>query len=262
MIRTFHTIFSQKELIIRLAKTDFKLRYHGSVLGYVWALLKPLLFFLVLHFVFSSIFNFKNMGTPFYTLELLTAFLIFNFFSEATSSGLSSLLSKGQLVTKIYIPRWTLVVSSTLNSLLVFLTNLIVVVGFFVYYQKVPSMQGILMFFVYMIMLYVFILGCSFFLAPLFVRFRDVSMIWEVISSMMMYASPIVYPLAFLPEHLHRIILLNPLAFIIHFLKQGLVSDLFAQPHHLIIMATGCLMFLGVGIFFFNKNSQRIAEYI
>ncbi|MCF7831356.1 MAG: ABC transporter permease [Candidatus Pacebacteria bacterium] len=256
------SLFTYKELIIRLAKTDFLLRYQNSWLGYIWALLKPLLFFLVLNFVFSSIFNFKNMGTPFYTLELLTAFLMFNFFAEGTSSGMSALLSKGQLVTKIALPRWTLVVSSTLHSLLVFITNLVVVVGFFIYYGKMPSVGGIIFFLGSIILLYIFILACSFILAPLFVRFRDVSMIWEVLVSILMYASPIVYPLVMLPEYLHRWLLVSPLAFIIHFSKQGLISDLFAQTHHVIIMVLACIGFLVLSILLFKKTSRRIAEYI
>ncbi len=258
----FANFLAQKELIFRLAKTDFLLRYQNSWLGYVWALLKPLLFFAILNFVFSSIFNFKNIGTPFYTLELLTAFLMFNFFAEGTLSGMSALLSKGQLVTKIALPRWTLVVASTLNSFLVFLTNLVVVIGFFVYYGKTPTLTGVCMFLFFILLLYIFILGCSFILAPLLVRFRDVSMIWEVMISILMYASPIVYPLTMLPEHVHRWLLANPLAFIIHFSKQGIIANLFAETHHVVLMTIACLLFLCISVFLFMKTSRRIAEYI
>src|SRR5690606_21281841 len=92
-----------KELIWRLARTDFKLRYHGSFLGYAWALVKPLMLFAVLNFVFSHIFNLRGMGVPLYPLQLLTAILLFNFFAEGTMQGMNSLLSKNQLVTKTYI---------------------------------------------------------------------------------------------------------------------------------------------------------------
>src|ERR1035437_7615362 len=131
-----------RELVMRLAKTDFKLRYHGSVLGYVWAILKPLLMFTILNFVFSSLFNFRNSGTPNYPLELLTGLLMFNFFSEGTMSGMNSLLSKAQLVTKIYVPRWTIVLGSTVNALFVYGMNLIVLILFFFIYHKVPTFFG------------------------------------------------------------------------------------------------------------------------
>src|SRR5687768_7237621 len=94
-----------KELVWRLAKTDFKLRYHGNALGYVWAIAKPLLLFTILNFVFSSVFNFKNSGTEYYSLELLTALLLFQFFAEGTTNGMTALVSKAQLVTKIYVPK-------------------------------------------------------------------------------------------------------------------------------------------------------------
>ena len=105
-----------KELIWMLAKTDFKLRYHGSALGYVWAILKPLLMFTILNFVFSELFNSRGNGIPHYSLQLLVAIILFNFFSEGTSAGMNSLLTKSQLVTKIYVPRWTIIVAATINS--------------------------------------------------------------------------------------------------------------------------------------------------
>jgi ABC-2 type transport system permease protein len=109
------------ELMLRLARTDFKLRYQGSFLGYIWAILKPLLLFTILNFVFSTVFNTRNNGVPFYSLQLLTGLLLFNFFSEGTMAGLTSLVAKAQLVTKIYVPRWILVMASTLNALFIFL---------------------------------------------------------------------------------------------------------------------------------------------
>jgi ABC-type polysaccharide/polyol phosphate export permease len=109
-----------RELIWMLAKTDFKLRYHGSVLGYLWALLKPLLTFLVLNFVFSSIFATRGAGTEFYSLQLLVAVVMMAFFSEGTSAGMQSLLTKSQLVTKIYVPRWTIIFASTLNAAMIY----------------------------------------------------------------------------------------------------------------------------------------------
>lgn len=251
-----------KELVLRLARTDFKLRYHGSVLGYIWAILKPLLFFTILNFVFSSIFNFKNSGTPLYSLELLTALLIFNFFAEGTSAGLSSLVAKSQLVTKIYVPRWTIVLASTLNSFFVFLANMIVLVGFFAIYKKLPTIEGMLFFVAYIICLYVLILAFSFLCAPLFVRFRDLSMIWEVITSMLMYAAPVVYPLTLLPLHLQQTVLWNPLAFIIHFAKQGLISDHYATPSQFILLIVGCFVVLGIALLVFRKTERRVAEHI
>ncbi len=251
-----------KELVLRLAKTDFKLRYHGSFLGYIWAILKPLLMFTILNFVFSSIFNFRNSGTPNYPLELLTGLLMFQFFSEGTSSGMNSLVSKAQLVTKIYVPRWTIILGSTINALFVYGMNLIVLVVFFFIYHIVPSPAGVLMFLVYSILLYFLIVAFSFLTAPLFVRFRDLSMIWEVLLSVLMYASPIIYPLTMMSEKIQQIMLFNPLAFIIHFSKQGLIANYFTNGCNFLYITSGVIIIFIISIAIYRKTEKRVAENI
>lgn len=251
-----------RELVLRLARTDFKLRYHNSVLGYVWAVIKPLLVFTILNFVFSSIFNFRNSGTPYYPLELLTGILLFNFFAEGTISGMTSLLSKAQLVTKIYVPRWTIVVSATINALFVFCVNTIVLIIFFAAYKVVPSWGGVGMFFVYVVLLYTLIVAFSLFASGLLVRFRDLSLIWEVLLSLIMYSAPIIYPLSLLPVHLHKFLLLNPVGFIIHFTKEGLISGNFAKLWQVAILVGAIAILFGLGLLVFRKMEKRIAEYI
>jgi len=147
------------ELVWALARTDFKLRYHGSVLGYVWALLKPLLTFLILNFVFSTIFNPKNSGIQHFSLQLLTSIMLFNFFSEGTMAGLNSLLGKASLVTKIYVPRWTIVAASTINATLIFGMNLIIIAVFFAWYGFWPGIPAILMFVFFVLLTFVLFLS-------------------------------------------------------------------------------------------------------
>jgi len=251
-----------RELVMRIAKTDFKLRYHGSVLGYVWVILKPLLMFSILNFVFSSIFNYRNSGTPYYPLELLTGLLLFQFFSEATMTGLTSLVNKAQLVTKIYVPRWTIVLGSTMNALFVFGMNLIVLAAFFLFYHKVPTPLGIGMFIIYSILLYVLAVVFSFLTAPLFVRFRDLSTIWEVLLSALMYASPIIYPLTTLPARYRQIILLNPLAYIINYSKEGLINGSFTTFWHFMAMLAGICAAGVISLLVFKKYEKTVAELI
>ncbi|MCX6752833.1 MAG: ABC transporter permease [Candidatus Nomurabacteria bacterium] len=251
-----------RELVLRLAKTDFKLRYHGSTLGYVWVILKPLLMFSVLNFVFSNIFGMRNSTNPYYPLELMTALLMFQFFAEGTMAGMMSLVLKAQLVTKTYVPRWTIVLGSTINSLFVFGMNLIVLTFFFFIYDKMPSFLGIIMFLIYSILLYLLIVAFSFVTAPLFVRFRDLSNIWEVLLSILMYASPIVYPLSIMPIYAQKILLLNPLAFIIHFSKQGLISNNFTGFYNFSILFFSIVFVFILSFFIFKKYEKKVAEII
>ena len=251
-----------KELVWTLAKTDFKLRYHGSVLGYLWAILKPLLMFTILNFVFSSIFNPRGTGNEFYSLQLLIGIILFNFFSEGTMAGMTSLLSKSQLVTKIYVPRWTIILASTLNAAMIFLMNLLVIVFFFALKGFMPSFAAILFFIVAAAMTYTIILGFSMFAAPLYVRFRDLAMIWEVMTSMLFYATPIVYSLTMMPIYIQRILLINPMAFIIHFTKTSLIDNHFPDPWQSIGFVTIIVVAFALSLVSYKKLAPKVAEEI
>jgi len=251
-----------RELIWMLAKTDFKLRYHGSALGYLWALLKPLLTFAVLNFVFSSTFNPRGTGVDTYSLQLLAALMMFYFFAEGTSAGMASLLSKSQLVTKIYVPRWTIILASTLNATLIFLMNLVVIVFFFAIKGFMPSLAAIGMFLLFSIFIYIIVLSFALITAPLYVKFRDLIMIWEVLLMIILYASPIIYPLATLPAKYHQLILLNPMAFIIHFTKESLLNNHFASFGQYAVFSSIVLGMFTLSIFSYRKFIPRVAEDI
>lgn len=251
-----------KELIWMLAKTDFKLRYHGSALGYVWALLKPLLTFAILNFVFSSVFNPRGTGADTYSLQLLVGLIMFYFFAEGTSAGMSSLLSKAQLVTKIYVPRWTLILASTLNATMIFLMNLLVIIFFFAIKGFMPHFPAILMFLLFSVFIYIIILSFSLITAPLYVKFRDLAMIWEVLLMIILYASPIIYPLATLPVKYHTLILLNPLAFIVHFTKESLINNHFASFGQYAIFIGIVFGSFVLSIFSYRKFIPHVAEEI
>ncbi|MBI2410373.1 MAG: ABC transporter permease [Candidatus Kerfeldbacteria bacterium] len=249
-----------RELIWRLAKTDFTLRYHGSVLGYVWAILKPLFIFTILNFVFSSIFNPRGQGNEYYSLELIVAIMVFNFFAEGTTAGMNALLSKSELVKKIYVPRWTIIVAATVNSALVFLMNLGVVIIFFGVKEFVPSIAGVAVFLLYICLLYIIIVTFGLFTAPLYVYFRDLMLIWEVLLTALFYATPVFYSLTMMPDYIQRVLLLSPIAFIIHFTKESLIHHHFADVwQNLGFMALVAVAF-GLSTVFYRKVSPSIAE--
>jgi ABC-type polysaccharide/polyol phosphate export permease len=247
------------ELIWTLAKTDFKLRYHGSFLGYIWVLLKPICVFAVLNFVFSTMFG----GGGTYSLELLVGLMLFFFFSEGTSAGMGSLLSKSQLVTKIYVPRWTIIIASTINATMIFLMNLVVIALFFALKGFMPSLASVLVFLIFSVFLYIIILSFSLIAAPLYVKFRDLAMIWEVALMILMYASPIIYPLSMLPLKYHIILLLNPLAFIVHYTKETLIHNHFAiSLQYVFIFSVIVLAVFALGVFSYRKLIPKVAENI
>jgi ABC-2 type transport system permease protein len=243
-----------------LAKTDFKLRYHGSVLGYLWALLKPLLMFAILNFVFSSVFNARGIGTEHYSLQLLVAIILFNFFSEGTTAGMNSLLLKSQLVTKIYIPRWTIILAATLNSAMIFLMNLIVIISFFTFKAFLPDFFSILFFIVGAVLIYILILSFALFTAPWYVKFRDLAMIWEVIITLLFYATPVIYPLQSLPVYIQQILLINPVAFIIHFTKESLINNHFPELWQGSLFLVIVAIVFGLSVLSYRRFAPRVAE--
>lgn len=249
-------------LIWTLAKTDFTLRYHGSMLGYIWAILKPLLLFAILNFVFSSLFNPRTLGSEHYSLELLIGIVMFTFFSEGSTAGMMSLMSKAQLVTKIYVPRWAIIIAATLNSLLVFCMNFIVVVAFFIFKAYLPSVGAIAMFFVSCVLVYATIVAFSLTAAPLYVRFRDLLMIWEVLLSALFYATPIIYPLKLMPVYVQRTLLVNPMAFIIHFTKESIFNNHFPHLGQMLGFIIAVIALLFISIFLYRRLSKTVAENI
>ncbi len=251
-----------KQLIWTLAKTDFTLRYHGSILGYAWAILKPLLMFSVMYFVFSSVFNPRNTGTEYYAIQLLIGIMMFTFFSEGTMAGMTSLLSKSQLVTKIYVPRWCIIVASTVNGAMIFTMNLLIIVLFCIIFQFLPSFGSVLFFLVAAVCIYILVVAFSLITAPLLIKFRDLQMIWEVLTSILFYASPIIYPLSMLPANVRQIILLNPIAFIIHFTKEALINNRFMDPIQAVVFITALLALAGISVLLYQRFNKKIAEYM
>lgn len=247
-----------RELIWVLAKTDFKLRYHSSVLGYLWALLKPLMMFAILNFVFSSLFS--NKSVPHYSLQLLVSIVLFNFFSEGTTAGMNSLLSKAQLVTKIYVPRWTIILASTLSALLVFLMNIIIIIIFFAFYRFLPSAGAVFLFFFFTLATYVLIVSFSLLAAPLYAKLRDLSMIWEVLLSLLFYATPVIYPLGIMPVIVQKLELANPLGFIINFTKLALISNQYGDLLQWSVFLGVTAVCFVIGLLGYRKFVPGVAE--
>src|SRR5438270_12891918 len=174
-------IFSKQNraLLSELVRTDFKLRYQGSVLGYAWSLLRPLLLFLILYVVFVKFLKIGK-GVPHYPVYLLLGIVIWNFFLEMTAQGLGSIVGRGDLIRKIRIPRWIIVLSSSISALINLFLNLLVVV-LFLFINHVDLLRTTLWLPLILLEVYILALGLSLFLSAAFVKYRDMQYIWEVI---------------------------------------------------------------------------------
>ena len=205
-------------LLRELVKTDFKLRYQGSMLGMAWSVLKPLMLFAVMYVVFVRFLRF-GAGIPHFAVSLLLAQTLWAFFQEATSQGMQAIVGRGDLLRKLKFPKYIVVVSSTVSALINLVISLFVVLIFMIV-NGVEFRPTILLFPFVIIELYLFSLGVALLLSTLFVRFRDIGHIWDVIMQAWFYATPIIYPLTQLINVgwlsiAKLVLMLNPIAQII-----------------------------------------------
>ena len=200
------------ELTLTLARTDFKLRYFGSALGYFWQLIRPLLFFGVIYVFFTQILH-VGKGIPHYGVYLLTGIVLWTFFGEATGNAVSSLVARESMLRKVRFPRLAVPIAVTLTSVFNLCMNGIVVVIFAIINGVSPSWSWLEMLPI-VAGLIVIALGIGMMLSSLFVRFRDMQPIWEVLTQVLFYATPIMYPALDYAGFKH-IALFNPFAVLI-----------------------------------------------
>jgi ABC-2 type transport system permease protein len=255
-------------LVSELVRTDFKLRYQGSVLGYAWSLLRPLLLFVILYVVFVKFLKLGN-GVPHYPVYLLLGIVMWNFFVEMTVQSLGSVVGRGDLIRKIRIPRWIIVISSSIGATINFLLNLVVIVVFMAV-NHVPLMSTIIWAPLIFVEIYLFALGLSMFLSAAFVKYRDVNYIWEVVLQAGFYLTPILYPLTRITNlTLQKLILINPMAQAIQDARYAIVTHETVTPHklfqggwHQFIPYVIVILVLILGCAYFKKESKYFAENI
>lgn len=252
-----------------LVKTDFKLRYQGSFLGVIWSVLQPLLLFIVMYTVFVRFLKFTD-GTPNFPIVLLLGISLWNFFNEAATMGMYSIVNRGDLLRKIHFPGYIVTVSATIGSLISLGINLLVVL-IFALFARVQFTWRVLLVPLNILQLYILALGVALILATLYVFFRDIGHIWEVVSQALFYAIPVIYPLSMvtaISPAAAKVILLNPIAQSIQDIRHNLIApDTTATTWNTIgnpliefipLMLTVALIILGV--FLFKKHTRRFAE--
>ncbi len=241
-----------------LIRTDFKARYHGTLSGFVWALLKPTAMFAVLVAVFSFVFR----GEPNYKLNLILGLFLWDFFTDATKTGMTSLAAKGFLVTKARFPRWILVVTSIANAFLTLLVFVAVVTIYLAISGPAPSIFALTAFTFYVLALTTIAIGISLGSSVLFLRFRDLNQIWDMAIQAGFFVAPIVYPVGVIPERFHVYLYLWPPTPIIEFSRDVLIAGVLPTATGnacLVAMTAGIL---AAGILVFRRFAPRAAEYV
>jgi ABC-2 type transport system permease protein len=255
-----------RAILSEMVRTDFKVRYQNSVLGYMWSLLKPLFLFAILYVVFVYIIP-LGKGVAHYPVYLLLGIVMWNFFVESTMIGASSIVARGDLIRKIRIPRYLIVVSSSFSALINLGLSLVVVFIFALFNGISPSFEWLLII-PLVIELFVFALGVSFLLSAMYVKFRDITYIWEIVVQAGFYATPVIYPLMGIPNHYHKYFFINPMAQIIQDARYVVATHtsttIWSTVHSLAILTPFIIIvaITLIGGIYFKRHSKYFAEDI
>lgn len=269
-------------LLRELVVTEFKLRYQGSVLGYLWSLLKPLMLFAILYVVFV---NFLKIGAnvEHFAVYLLLGMVMWTFFTEATGQGMQAIVARGDLIRKISFPKYIIVISGTISALINLAFNLFVV-GIFVLFNGVDLHWTILWLPVNILVLYITAQAIAFLLAAIYVKYRDMSHIWEVVLQGAFYATPILYPLQLIAGAtaitladvlaspslwVLQLLMLNPVAMVIQDARHNSITDqaittwqLFDNPFWILVPYVVIGLIVILAVFTFKKQQKYFAENV
>jgi ABC-2 type transport system permease protein len=256
------------DLLWLMSVTEFKRSYFGTVLGYVWSLVRPLLLFAVLLFVFTKIVRIGS-DTPNYPVLLLLNIVLFSFFQEATTGAVTSVVAQEGVVRKTQFPRLVIPLSVVVTAFFNLCLNLVVVFVFILAYGVDPTWTWLL-FPIPLVLLCGLTCAMSMMLSALYVRFRDVAIIWTVVAQVLFYASPILYPVKLiedLPQGYSTIMFANPLTPIFEQVRVWVIdpnapSAAAAAGGYLELLPAIALFALAcvVGVVVFNRGAPRIAE--
>lgn len=250
------------EIIRQLTYTDFKLRYSGSVLGYLWSFLKPLGLFLVLYIVFAQMLRFGD-SVPNFPMYLLIGIVLWNFFVEVTTNGLHSIVQRSSLIKKIYFPRIIIVLVSSFSALINLSFNVLVLIILMIIFKIDVFHLKTLLAPLYIIELWVLGFSLALILSSLYVRYRDISYIWELFLQIFFYATPIIYPFSMITSPYDKYLMINPIAQIITDFRLIFITfDYPTLPYYPWLHLIGIFLILILGLVIFQRSQRSFAEQL
>ena len=248
-----------------LALTEWKLRFYGSVLGYVWTLVRPFAFFGVVYVVFTQIADLGD-DVPNYGVYILFGLVLFGFFADVTAVSLNCLVTRENLLRKMRFPRIVIPLSVAATALLNLGMTLVAVFIFTLANGIWPTWSWLELV-PLLALLTMLAIGVGMLLSVLFIRYRDVQPIWEVVTQMLFYASPILYVATMVPDEVQRAYLANPIAAILTQIRHAVIdptapslATAMGDPVRMLIPLGLIFALFGLGLYVFSRMAPRIAE--
>lgn len=252
MSRYIQSFMKFRPLLNELVARDIKIKYRRSVLGVLWALLNPLLMMIVLSVVFSNLFRFDIENFPLY---LLSGQIVFNFFNESTTTAMSSIIANSSLIKKVYVPKYLFVISRVISVFINLLASIMALIIVMIA-MRAELHWTVLLAPVPLLLLVFFSLGIGLILAAITVRFRDIMHLYSVFTTMLMYLTPVIYPMSALPEWLAKIVMLNPLTNILIMLRNVMINGMLFDWQSLLLGVIETVISMVLGLYVFYKNQD------
>lgn len=254
-----------------IAGAEFKLKYSGSALGYVWSIVKPLMLFTMLYLVFGRIFHLGTIS-HYYPVSLLMGIVLITFFNDGTVLGMNSFVVRGSLLRKLSFPRLIIPTAATLTAAITLGINLLVIAVFVTANHITPHLSWVLLA-PLLFELYVFTFAISLILASLFVRLRDIGQVWELALQVFFYATPVIYPIGYLPAWARKVAFLNPFTQVLQDIRALVlypdlkpnkitVADAFGTPAARLLPIMIVILVLIAALALFRREEPWLAERI
>lgn len=246
-----------KPLLSELVSRDIKIKYRRSVLGVLWTVLNPLCMMVILSIVFSNIFKFDVENFPLY---VLSGQVVFNFFNDATTSSMTSILFNASLIKKVYVPKYLFVLARIVSSFINLIASLCALLVMMVV-TRVELHWEVILAVIPLTMLVGFSLGIGLILAALTVKFRDIMHLYAVFTTGLMYLTPVIYPISILPETIKKLVMMNPLTNYLEMFRDVMFNHTLPSMGGIVIGLAEMILVLVLGLWvFYKKQDEFILE--
>lgn len=242
-----------KELVLLLVQRDLRVRYRGSFFGYLWSMMNPLLYMIILSFVFSHV---MKVQVPNFPIFILSGILVWNLFAQSLGIGVNSIIANGSLLKKVKVPAALFPAASIASVFVNFCLSLLPFILLSLYLTQKLSFS-LLLLPVFLMPFLIFIFGIVLSLASLNVTFRDIGHVLDPILQLLFYATPIVYPESVLPEKIRNVLAFNPMSHFLKSFRDILYDQTWPSVWSFLILCLLALVSLVLGVVIFQKNRDR-----
>ena len=254
-------LWAYRELFYFFAWRDVKVRYKQTVVGMAWAVFQPFILMVVFTAFFNHVLHVSSGKLP-YAIFSYSGLLFWNYFSQTLSRASESLTSNAMVLTKVYFPRVVAPISAAVVAFIDFMFAALIFAGLMVYYGIAPGWKGLLLFVPMLLMSFLTAGGAGMFLAALNAKYRDVRQILPFFIQVLLFLTPVIYPVGYLPHNLRWLLYLNPMTGVISTVRSTLIGGGSVNPALVALSAAiAVLLFVG-GLTYFLRRERLIADVL